>query len=124
MVSENRKAELLAARWVARQDRGLLDREEAELRAWLGESTANKVAYLRLKASWDRTARLAALKHPGEFKLESVKSVWLRRSMLAIAAALVALLLGTGIVYRHIDRNQQIVYTAQTGKHPILSLAD
>src|SRR5690348_5574963 len=58
------ETELLAAAWLAREDRDLTPAEAAELQQWLAASTLNRVAYLRLKASWQRADRLSALKNP------------------------------------------------------------
>ena len=57
------ETEMLAAAWLAREDRGLTAQEADALDLWL-ESSLHKVAYLRLKASWQRADRLAALKSP------------------------------------------------------------
>ena len=57
------ETEMRAAEWLVREDRGLTPEESDALELWLGASL-NKVAYLRLKASWQRADRLAALKRP------------------------------------------------------------
>ncbi len=92
-------AEMTAAAWLAREDRGLTAAEREARDLWLEQSSLNKVAYLRLKAAWRRADRLAALKRPvpairpalviheGRFSRLGVK--------LAIAASL-TLLLGAG----------------------------
>jgi transmembrane sensor len=48
-----------AAQWVARQDRSLNFRERISFEHWLKSSTANRVAYLRLKAGWDAANKLS-----------------------------------------------------------------
>jgi transmembrane sensor len=58
------ESEIEAAQWLAREDRGLTAEESDALELWLGASSLNKVSYLRLKASWQRADRLAALKTP------------------------------------------------------------
>jgi len=58
------ETEMQAAQWLAREDRGLTAEESDALDLWLGASSLNKVAYLRLKAGWQRADRLAALKRP------------------------------------------------------------
>jgi len=51
------------AGWLARRDGGRWTQEdEARLQAWLSASTARRVAYLRLKSTWDAAARLRALR--------------------------------------------------------------
>lgn len=57
--------EARAAEWLARKDGSdWTPAREAELGAWLSESTANRVAYLRLEAAWVRADRLIALRAP------------------------------------------------------------
>jgi transmembrane sensor len=52
-----------AAEWLARRDSGHWSEEdEARLQQWIGGSTARRVAYLRLKSTWDAAARLRALR--------------------------------------------------------------
>jgi ferric-dicitrate binding protein FerR (iron transport regulator) len=53
--------EKAAARWLAREDRGLTSAERNALDAWLAGSTNRRVAYLRLKAVWRLADRLADL---------------------------------------------------------------
>jgi transmembrane sensor len=52
-----------AAEWLARRDSGhWADEDEAHLQQWIGASTARRIAYLRLKSTWDAAARLRALR--------------------------------------------------------------
>jgi transmembrane sensor len=87
------EVEARAAQWLARRDRSdWTPACEVELDAWLSESTANRVAYLRLEAAWARADRLVALRAPRIaaqteaeeqsrlFKLEVVRSPWRRRA--------------------------------------------
>jgi transmembrane sensor len=51
------------AEWLARRDAGSWSEDdEARLQQWIGENTARRVAYLRLKSTWDAAARLRALR--------------------------------------------------------------
>lgn len=52
-----------ASQWLAREDRGLDADGRAALAGWLSDS-AHRVAYLQLKAVWQRADRLAALHSP------------------------------------------------------------
>ena len=70
-MTDWRDTEAQAAAWIAEQDRhqgtGALGPErEAALQAWLAESTANRVAYLRLQSAWRRADRLSASRTPGQ----------------------------------------------------------
>lgn len=61
MVS-SRQIEQTAAAWLARRDSGHWRTEEqALLEAWLAESTAHRVAFIRLDAAWAHSGRLQAL---------------------------------------------------------------
>lgn len=56
----------LAAGWVVdrcNQSDWTLERQ-AMLDAWLAQSVAHRVAYVRIEASWRRSDRLAALRRP------------------------------------------------------------
>lgn len=51
-----------ASAWLVRQDSDRWTEADAlEFEAWLGASTARRLAYLRLKSAWEKSARLAAL---------------------------------------------------------------
>jgi transmembrane sensor len=67
MSTSSRIIEERAADWIAARDRALGEQRwtaerQAELDAWLAESTANRVAWLRLDAAWQQADRLAVLK--------------------------------------------------------------
>lgn len=62
MNTDSRQIEQAAAAWLARRDAGAWSRAEAAaLDAWLAESTAHRIALLRLEAAWDECGRLKAL---------------------------------------------------------------
>src|SRR3569833_3644598 len=90
--------EMVAAAWLAREDRDLTVEEAMELQHWLAASTLNRVAYLRLKASWLRADRLSALKNHaapiGEPSCERVGLLARPRLLAAIAAALLLVAAG------------------------------
>lgn len=59
MTDDHRQIERDAALWLARRDAGgWADRQQAALDAWLDAKVAHRVAFLRLEAAWDETARL------------------------------------------------------------------
>jgi transmembrane sensor len=61
-MSTSRQIEAQAARWLARRDApGWLPADEAALNAWLAESTAHMVAFVRLEAAWTASQKLKAL---------------------------------------------------------------
>lgn len=57
--------DMRAADYVERRDSGhWTEQDEAELQAWLDQSVAHRVSFLRLNSSWRRTERLVALRAP------------------------------------------------------------
>lgn len=60
-MESSKQIEVSASAWLAKRDAGLSEQDERELAAWLDADTANRVAYLRLEAGWERVARLKAL---------------------------------------------------------------
>lgn len=61
-MQRNRQTEAIAAEWLARRDGGnWTNAEQSEFTEWLGASTANRVAFLRLEAAWQQAGRLRAL---------------------------------------------------------------
>jgi transmembrane sensor len=79
-MTDWRDAEARAAAWVAEQDRhqgtnSWGPEREAALQAWLAESTAHRVAYLRLQSAWRRADRLSATRTP----VQAVRSSSARR---------------------------------------------
>ena len=61
-MAGSRQIEQAAADWLARRDSGDWSAQaQAQLDAWLAESTAHRVAFLRLSAAWSEGGRLKAL---------------------------------------------------------------
>lgn len=62
-IHEHRAIEAEAAAWLARRDAAEQwnDADEQALQAWTVQSPAHRVAWLRLDAAWQRTARLPAV---------------------------------------------------------------
>ncbi len=61
-MASSREIELIASTWLARRDGDAWSaQDQVELDAWLQESTAHRVAYLRLDAAWQQSDRLKAL---------------------------------------------------------------
>jgi transmembrane sensor len=107
------ETEELAARWLAREDRGLTDAEKLALAAWLDESILNRVAWLRLKASWTRAERLAALKGP--VPATETRTRLRPRLLLAIAAALVLMVGGGALLAWRLTAAEQVFVTGIGG---------
>jgi transmembrane sensor len=120
MSSEEQEA--AAAAWLAREDRGLSVEEADLLSRWLAESTLNRVAYLRLKAAWQRADRLSALKIPDEPAAQPARA-WLRPAFYAslAAALLLAMAGGAWLVWQ---RPAPQLFATAIGKSQAVRLAD
>lgn len=119
-MSQGDNIEQLAALWVAREDRGLAFRESEELAVWLDENALHRVAYLRLKTVWNRSARLVALKGASEFACRVSRPFF--KPVLAMAAACLTIA-GLAFVCLH-GLQRQKVYTASIGQRPSVRLSD
>jgi transmembrane sensor len=114
--------EVQAGRWVAREDRGLSTEETAARERWLNQTTAHRLAYLRLKSGWKRTERLAALKSN---VAEGISEPWLLRHRAIAAAAAILVLLACGAGFYFYDRPVPgRTYIARGNARPVLHLAD
>lgn len=61
-MASSRQIERIASAWLARRDGEQWSAvDQSQLDAWLHESTAHRVAYLRLDAAWRQSDRLKAL---------------------------------------------------------------
>ena len=115
--------EEIAADWLAREDRGLTPQEADALELWLGSSTLNKVAYLRLKAAWRRADRLAALKSPSSPPPDH--RPFARYAMMGAIAATLVVMLGAGAwLWRQAPLPQAQAYVTQVGQRQTVRLAD
>jgi transmembrane sensor len=114
--------EELASVWLAREQGGLTPEEQVALEAWLAESSHNTVAYLRLRAAWERAGRLAALRVPMRPALPQ-KSPWAKLRIPAFAAILLGLVYG-GNAYLESSRNDQVLYRTKVGETRAYQLAD
>lgn len=115
--------ERMAADWLAREDRGLSAQEHAAMQAWLAQSSLNRVAYLRLKAAWQRADRLAALRAPGAAPRQAGASIMAHWRLLAAAGLLLALV--SGGVFHLVSRQPPAqTYATALGGSQQVRLAD
>ena len=79
MNTDHREIERTASMWLARRDAGgWSDRQQTALDAWLAESVAHRVAFLRLEAAWEETARLKAFAAGGSASGVPAPGEWAR----------------------------------------------
>ncbi len=110
-----------AAQWLAKEDRGLDIDGRAALDTWLNSNTANRVAYLQLKAVWRRADRLAALRTPGtglRARWQTARPSW----RIAAALTLFIALGGGGALYVYMASATS--YTTVVGEFQTVHLSD
>jgi transmembrane sensor len=114
-----------AARWIRLQDFAELSEADArEFETWLAESHAHRAAYWRLKAAWDETYRLLALRQPNADP-QTWAPAWRAPSLLFRMAAAVALIamLGGGAFYV-LKAPRDRIYATAIGGHETVRFAD
>ena len=78
-MASSTRIERTAAAWLARRDgEDWQASAEAEFQAWLCESTAHRVAFLRLQSAWAQSGRLKALGAGIEPGVIPVPGLWTR----------------------------------------------
>jgi transmembrane sensor len=119
-----------AAHWLARrQEPQWSAADQAELDAWLQESTAHEVAFLRLEYGWSKVDRLSVLRRPPAPRQEIEEAPPAaahrnnRRSLAWIAAAAV-LVLSVALIQRYGDLFTRDLYATAIGGHEIVPLPD
>jgi transmembrane sensor len=118
--------EAQAARWLERRNFGLWDEGvQAELDAWINESSAHEVAFLRLEAAWRRTERLAALRASDSDAAKIGSRFRLLPAVVGIAASL-AILTAVGLTAGKffLPHAQVRTYTTPVGGHEVVSFSD
>ncbi len=103
--------------------------DQTMLDNWLAASPAHKIAYLRVKAAWSHTYRLAILKLPLTPRLSAPSArpdqtrPWLRNLRRVAAGFALLMLLGSGgALYLHQSPEQ--IYTTALGGRKTIQLAD
>lgn len=115
--------EQTAGQWLERHDFGLDADERAAFDEWLAQSVDHRVAYLRLRAAWNRTERLAALRHP----MRPVPAAPQKKSwpgLLRHAAVLGVIATAATIAALSFTGKKEAVYATAVGDREIITLAD
>ena len=113
-----------ASNWISQRE---LDSwsadDQAALDAWLSESLAHRVAFVRLEAGWKRTERLAALRAPmKELPKIQPSSRWNFLFRSAAAAVIVSAIGIAGATY--FGRDPSRVFSTPIGGHEVVTLGD
>ncbi|HEY4123588.1 MAG TPA: FecR domain-containing protein [Rhizomicrobium sp.] len=117
---ETRAAEWIVARRV-REDWD--DARAKELDAWLAQSPAHTVAYLRLDNAWGRTERLAALRPPTHgFRFSNVLPRLWPALVKAVAALSAIAVIGYFVLAPKTSHER--IYATALGGHDVLKLSD
>jgi transmembrane sensor len=113
-----------AANWISRRDGDNWDEAaQSELDAWLAQSPAHMVAFLRAEAAWGRADRLVALKpQPGLRVSQTMKDAWPTALRAVAAAAVIAVV---GIAARdYLSAPEGKAYTTPVGGRETITLVD
>jgi transmembrane sensor len=114
-----------AATWIERRESDdWREADQAELDAWLAESPAHLVAYLRADDVWGRANRLRALNRPGRSNPDGTDRKSFKLPFLRIAAAFVVILVIGALAAGYFALPKQQTYATTIGGHETLTLDD
>ena len=123
-MSEPNAAEVKerAAEWLQRREFwNWSEADQAELDAWLAQSSAHEIAFIRMQAAWDRTQRLSALRKPMR---EPQRAARMRPILLRVAAACLALaVIGAASAF-YLSHTPEKTFATTIGGRETLKLAD
>ncbi len=93
--------------------------DQAQLDAWLAESSAHRVAFLRLRVGYAQTERLVALHSAKPAREPRPRARWFR----AIASLIAVLAIGTGAAF-YFEKSESATYATPVGGRQTLTLGD
>jgi|HubBroStandDraft_2_1064218.scaffolds.fasta_scaffold171328_2 transmembrane sensor len=115
----------MAADWLERVDRAGWSKESLiELETWLSQSSANRVAYWRVKNAWERAERLRVVQSADLVPLAGEGRQRLRSilpKIVAVFCALFILAVGASLL---LPRPNDQIFSTAIGGHRIVSLSD
>ncbi len=126
-MNERERIEADAARWLARQDAGCWTADDQRaLDDWLRESTAHRVAWLRLDAAWQRANAMGELPSLAPAPAEAA-AVWTparagRRAWIAFGASAAVVTIAAWVSLR--SPADLEAYSTAIGARESVSLAD
>jgi len=113
-----------ASQWLERREfENWTERNQQEFEAWLDESPAHRVAFVRLETGWKRTSRLAALRPP-ETEQISRSFVRARSRVARVALGLAIVVVLAGGMAAFLLRPVKTAYATPFGGHRVITLAD
>jgi transmembrane sensor len=115
--------DLRAAEWLEHRNReNWRAEDQSSLDAWLAQSSAHRIAYIRVEAAWNRAHRLSALKRPGRRGGLFAAAGKLPLAKIAAALAIVSAI-GAGAAF-YFKAPPQKIYATAIGERKTLSLSD
>ena len=119
-----RPIDMRAAEYVERRDSAQwTPDDELHFEDWLNESSAHRVAFMRLNASWKRTERLMALRTPELKRLQTSPQTNGGR-VLRVAVLAAVVLGGAGWLASYLRTPHYDRYATTVGGHETLALHD
>ena len=116
-MTSHKQIEERAADWVRRADAAdWSGDDQAHLEAWLAQSTAHRVAWLRLQSVWQRADRLSAIRGAAPPRV----APWARVVPWAAAAAVGMVAVLAGVLWHGTGSR----YSTQVGDREAISLSD
>jgi transmembrane sensor len=112
-----------AAEWIARRSfESWNAQDQAEFDAWLAQSLAHEIAFLRMEAGWSKTERLTALRAPERTSpdVPAKSRSFLTRAIVTLLA--IAALGGASAFY--LSGSVKRDYSTPVGGHRIIALDD
>jgi transmembrane sensor len=125
MASGAEAIEARAADWLAqRVSEDWTQEQQAELNAWLAQSPAHRVAFLRLDGAWGHTYRLSVLRSSAQERapVAAGNRNWRLLGRGVAALAIAVLLSAAAAIYLSAPRVE--IFTTATGSHQTIKLAD
>ncbi len=123
-MSEAKEVRGQAAEWISRRDGdGWNEAAQAELDAWLAQSEAHVVAFLRAEAAWSRADKLVALKPQASRRFAEMAKDVLPTALRAVAAAAVIAVVGVA-ANTYLTTSNEKTYTTPVGGRETITLVD
>lgn len=115
---------LAAAEWHDRRERDDWTKaDDAALAAWLEQSPAHRVSFLRIDAAWKRADRLNALRGSDRrSRLSALAKLW-PMAIRTVAAAIVATAIGFAVA-PYFEKSPAQTYSTTIGGRETLALSD